>query len=104
MHRIALGLVALSAFHLAPEPVRYRFETRTHQSIDMSAAGMGQVDADVTVTSWVTITTRDTTGGQVIRITVDTSALVTNMGELATMMSPPKKGASIEMLVEKGKI
>jgi hypothetical protein len=71
----ALGALALvlPVLRIAPPPtsVRYRIDQSLTQEVDGSAAGQGKQSISFKTSSFVTVSQRDSAGGRVLRIVVD---------------------------------
>ncbi len=63
-------------------PQRYRLDVKLNQTVDLTAAGMGEMISEVTSTAWVTLTVSDTTGGSLAHVVID-SMNVAATGQLA---------------------
>ena len=71
--RILLAVVALSVTGARTAPIHYKIETKTGTSMDMSAMGGEPMNIDMTAVSWVSITTRDSAGQQLLHVVLDSS-------------------------------
>lgn len=68
---LALGLVVAPTSRRAPVTTRYRIDTKSQSTIDLSAFGQPPQEQDVGLVSWVAVTLTDTTGGKVLHVVVD---------------------------------
>ncbi len=55
----------------APITTRYRVETKTETTIDLSGVGQPNQQLNLGVVSWIAVTVNDTTGGRVVHVVVD---------------------------------
>lgn len=76
-----------------PDPTRYRMELTMKNVADLTAAGMGEMETNITGTVWFQLTMSDTTGGRIALIAVDSVNYEAD-GQ-AAMQLPPGLGASV---------
>lgn len=101
--------LVLAALQTPAPPHRYRLEVRTVSELDQTSIGKGKLaDGLVTVAS-ITVAMADTTGGQTVRVTVDSIALDPSGSIAAQLRQHPTaaqdaRGAAISVYVVRGKI
>lgn len=57
------------------DPTRYRLESKTETTIDLSAFGQPAQDQVLGLTAWFGMSFSDTTGGRIVRVVVDSAKL-----------------------------
>lgn len=90
---LALGAIPASATRRT-DPAKYRLESKTETTIDLSAFGQGTQDQILGVTAWIGLTISDTTGGRIVHILVD-SAKVDGTLPLGPESADSAKGGTI---------
>src|SRR5262249_21436635 len=57
--------------HAAPVTTRYRVETKTETTVDLSGLGQPNQQVNLGVVSWIAVTVSDTAGGKELHVVVD---------------------------------
>jgi hypothetical protein len=68
---LAFGLAVAPMSRRAPMSTKYRIDTKSQSTIDLSAFGQPAQEQNVGLVTWVTVTLTDTTGGRVLHVVVD---------------------------------
>ena len=68
---VVTGLLAPHGPRTESVITRYKVETKTETTIDLSAFGAPSQQQDMTLVSWIAVTLSDTTGGRIVKVTVD---------------------------------
>ena len=68
---LALGLFAAPAPRGAAVATRYRIESKTETTIDLSVFGQPAQQVTLGLVSWIAVSLSDTAGGRVLRVVVD---------------------------------
>lgn len=104
--RLLLAAAALSMFGTRTEPMRYKIEVISGQQMDMSALGQGVMHIDISATSYVTVTSRDSANQQLLHVVVDSATVVAPnmpMGADPAMMQVAN-GTAIDLRIVEGKL
>ncbi len=104
--RLLLAAAALSALGTRTEPMRYKIEVTSGQQMDMSALGQGVMNINLTATSWVTVTSRDSANTQLLHVVVDSANIVAPdmpAGVDPNMMKVAN-GTALDLSVVEGKL
>ena len=105
---LSLAAGAVSPTH-GPEKAaqRYRVNVELKQEVDLTAAGAGQQQAEVTGTAFINVTMSDTTGGKLAHVVID-SMTVAATGQLAGQFTQAAadalRGATLHGYVVDGKM
>ncbi|HRP07149.1 MAG TPA: hypothetical protein PLL69_01550, partial [Gemmatimonadales bacterium] len=75
-------------------PQRFRVEFTVGNTVDLTAAGQGEMTSDINGTAVVTLTMSDTTGGKIAHLVVD-SFTINATGQAAMMFSQQAADALI---------
>jgi hypothetical protein len=76
------------------DPAKYRLESKTQTTIDLSAFGQGAQEQVLGMTAWIGLTFSDTTGGRIVHIVVD-SAKVDGTAPIGPESLDSVKGGAI---------
>jgi hypothetical protein len=57
----------------APTTAKFRIESKNQTTVDLTAFGQPSQELSANITGWISLTLRDTTGGRVIHIIVDSA-------------------------------
>jgi hypothetical protein len=104
--RILLAATALGVMGTTADPLHYKIEVKSGQSMDMSSLGQGMMNVNITATSWVSITTRDSADHQLLHVVVDSSTVdAPDMpGGVDPGMMKTANGTALDLSVVNGKL
>jgi hypothetical protein len=104
--RILIAAAALGVLGAPAEPMRYKIEVKSGQSMDMSALGQGVMNININATAWVTITSRDSAGTQLLHLVVDSATIDAPdlPGGADAGMMKVENGTALDLSIVDGKL
>jgi hypothetical protein len=104
--RILLAAAALGVLGAPAETLRYKIEVKSGQQMDMTSLGQGAIDIKLTSSSWVSITSRDSAGQQLLHVVVDSTQI--DAAGLPDAVDPAMmqvaKGTVLDLAIVGGKL
>jgi len=95
---LALGVI-VAPTRRAAVTTKYRIETKSQSTIDLTAFGQAPQEQNVGLVAWVAVTLSDTTGGRVLHVVVDSLKYDGTIPVEAAALDSVK-GATLHGLVE----
>lgn len=108
MALVTAASIAAGPVPQGPAATRYRLDVSVDQHVDLTAAGMGDQVSALRARLFVALDVRDTTGGRMIRVTIDSvavdSASGQSFGAFTQAVADGSKGLWVGAMIVDGKI
>ena len=88
------------ALRSAPVTTRYRVETKTETTVDLSGVGQPNQQVNLGVVSWIAVTLSDTTGGRIMHVVVDSIRYDGGAPQLTQASADSARGGTLHAFVD----
>lgn len=96
----SLSLLVLPSTPPAATTIRYRFDLKSEQTVDLSVVGQPTQVTNLGLNAWVAMTLTDSAGGKVVHVIVDSLKVETTIPTITSATIDSAKGGMIHGFVD----